>query len=74
LKFLCSVLKHVPDRSRAWFDDYDFRAPCARCGLPLIKDLARGWRRFDGERDEIVDATRRPRPEHHKHRLEKTSG
>ena len=65
MSFICSVIKHVPDRTRVWDDGQDFRAPCRRCGVPMIKDLYAGWRTFDSDRDYAGGGSQRgSRPEH----------
>ena len=51
MDILCLVLKHRPNRSRIWYDGLDFRAPCRRCGTPLLQDFEQGWREFDPELD-----------------------
>jgi hypothetical protein len=48
-KPLCAILGHRRDRRRVWNDGIDLRAPCMRCGTPLIRSEDKGWRRFDAE-------------------------
>ena len=66
MAFLCNLVKrHVPDRTRVWDDGVDFRAPCRRCGTPMIKDTHVGWRAFEPARDYAgTGAVRAPRPQH----------
>lgn len=42
----CLVLGHKRNRRRVWHDHLDLRAPCGRCGTPLIRSADRGWRPF----------------------------
>lgn len=51
MRLLCRYLKHVPDKTRVWNDNVDFRAPCKRCGLMLVRDRQRGWRPYDDALD-----------------------
>ena len=51
MRFLCRYLKHVPDKTGVWNDNVDFRAPCKRCGVLLVRDRARGWREYDERLD-----------------------
>ena len=40
---LFCLFKHVPDRRRVRFDEYQFCAPCKGCGKRMVKD-GKGWR------------------------------
>lgn len=51
---LCPILGHRSDRTKAWHDNLDWRAPCIRCGAPMIKSGGRGWRAF-GTQDFSID-------------------
>ena len=42
LSLLC-LYKHVPDRRRVRFDNYQFCAPCRNCGKRMVKG-DKGWR------------------------------
>lgn len=42
---LCPLLGHKPSRSAAWWDGLEWRAPCRRCGRPMIR-ASEGWRPF----------------------------
>jgi hypothetical protein len=44
---LCSVLGHHRRHDKVWHDNLSFRAPCRRCGAPMLKDtLTERWRQF----------------------------
>ena len=43
---LCGVLGHRRKRNKVWHDGVDYRAPCVRCGIPMVRDMT-GWREFD---------------------------
>jgi len=47
MRLLCVALGHKPDKSRIWNDNVDFRAPCFRCGTPMLRDARKTWRAFD---------------------------
>ena len=49
-RWYCRITRHKVNRRRAWHDHLNFRASCARCGAPLVRDR-HGWREFDSERD-----------------------
>ena len=51
MRLLCVTLGHKPDKTRVWNDNVDFRAPCARCGAPMLRDENKTWRLFDHETD-----------------------
>ena len=57
---ICKVLGHKIDRHRVWNDHIDFRTSCARCGRPLLRDLA-GWREFDEDRDSGQERAQHPK-------------
>jgi hypothetical protein len=64
MNLLCSILNHRRDAARVWDDGHNYRAPCRRCGVPLIKATFGDWRRFDANRDYETDgAPRKARPE-----------
>jgi hypothetical protein len=48
---LCRLWNHRRQRNKVWHDGVDYRAPCARCGLPLVRDIGGEWRPFDIVRD-----------------------
>ena len=56
----CLFGKHTRDPDRVWNDGLDFRSSCMSCSKPMIKDVDRGWRLFDGEQD--FDLQRRGKP------------
>ncbi|QNA83905.1 hypothetical protein G4G27_07825 [Sphingomonas sp. So64.6b] len=63
MNLLCMILKHQRDASRVWDDGHNYRAPCRRCGFPLIKVTFGDWRAFDATRDYEADgAPRKSRP------------
>jgi hypothetical protein len=44
---ICTVLGHRRQHNKVWHDNLNFRAPCRRCGIPMVKDgLTERWRRF----------------------------
>lgn len=51
MPLLCAVFGHKPDKTRVWNDNVDFRAPCVRCGVPMLRDEHKNWRLFDEEAD-----------------------
>ncbi|WP_454886525.1 hypothetical protein [Sphingomonas oryzagri] len=53
MPLLCAALGHKPDKTRVWNDNVDFRAPCIRCGAPMIPDERKSWRRYEQETDGI---------------------
>ena len=60
----CAMFGHKPDRRRVWNDGLDFRCPCLRCGLPMLRDLD-GWRLFESDRDQPPGSLpRSSRPDH----------
>jgi hypothetical protein len=64
MNLLCKLIKHRRDGGRVWDDGYNYRAPCRRCGLPLIKVTLGDWRPFDSARDYKTDgAPRKSRPD-----------
>ncbi len=48
---LCRFFGHRRERHKVWHDGVDYRAPCTRCGIPLVRDIDGGWRPFDIARD-----------------------
>jgi hypothetical protein len=63
-KALCALTGHSPNRHRAWHDGLDWRAPCNRCDVALIRDNA-GWRLFTPD-DHSIDRAARPLPHSHR--------
>ena len=59
---ICKVSGHRVNRRRVWHDGLDFRTNCERFDLPLIRDMAKGWRPFDSARDH--QAHRKGHPHH----------
>lgn len=53
MRLICSVLGHKPDKTRVWNDNLDFRAPCVRCGAPMLRDERKDWRVFEEGRDSL---------------------
>ena len=53
MSLLCVVFGHKPDKTRVWNDNVDFRAPCARCGAPMLRDEHNAWRLFDDGADGV---------------------
>lgn len=51
MRLVCMMLGHKPDKTRVWNDNIDFRAPCARCGAPMLRDERKSWRLFDQGKD-----------------------
>jgi hypothetical protein len=51
MRLLCVALGHKPDKTRIWNDNVDFRAPCRRCGTPMLRDVRKTWRAFDHDGD-----------------------
>jgi hypothetical protein len=49
---LCVAMGHKPDKTRVWNDSVDFRAPCIRCGAPMLRDERKSWRLFDHDNDD----------------------
>lgn len=45
---MCRLFGHRRDGRRAWHDSVSWRAPCVRCGAPMIKDFLGEWRLFEG--------------------------
>lgn len=61
----CGMLGHRRLRTKVWHDGVDYRAPCARCGAPLLRDMHGRWRLFDWEKDSPPGSqTRSARPHH----------
>lgn len=44
---ICRMAGHRRLRTKVWHDGVDYRAPCARCGTPLVRDVSGKWRPFD---------------------------
>lgn len=57
---VCKVAGHRVNRRRVWHDKFDFRTSCDRCGAPLIRDDADGWREFDSDRDHLAGRMAHP--------------
>jgi len=53
MRLLCVALGHKPDKTRVWNDNLDFRAPCLRCGAPMLRDEHKAWRLFDQDGDSL---------------------
>jgi hypothetical protein len=51
MPLLCVAFGHKPDKTRVWNDNVDFRAPCIRCGAPMLRDERKEWRLFDDDKD-----------------------
>jgi hypothetical protein len=65
---LCRLLGHRRLRTKVWHDGVDYRAPCARCGAPLVRDVNGDWRPFDFEKDAPAGSQiRSARPRHENH-------
>jgi hypothetical protein len=47
----CRLRGHRRLRTKVWHDGIDYRAPCVRCGTPLIRDMDGAWRPFDWVKD-----------------------
>jgi len=65
--FLCRLFGHYRLRTKIWHDGLDYRAPCRRCGLPLIRDMHGDWRPFDAARDAPPGSHHRSGHPHHEH-------
>lgn len=50
-KMRCRLLGHRRLRAKVWHDGLDYRAPCAHCGTPLLRDMNGTWRPFDWAKD-----------------------
>jgi hypothetical protein len=48
---LCRLFGHRRLRTKVWHDGVDYRAPCARCGAAMIRDMHGEWRVFDSGKD-----------------------
>jgi hypothetical protein len=46
LRPICFVRGHKPDRTRTWWDELDWRAPCQVCGASMVRSQRSGWRLF----------------------------
>ena len=55
----CWLRGHKIDRHRVWYDGFDHRTTCRRCGTPMIKGLEE-WRPFASDTD--LDPRRKPHP------------
>ncbi|MCW3846045.1 hypothetical protein OF829_02265 [Sphingomonas sp. LB-2] len=42
----CAFGTHRRDRRRVWHDGYDYRAYCAGCGKPMLRENS-GWKIVD---------------------------
>ena len=51
MRLLCVAFGHKPDKTRVWHDNVYFRAPCLRCGAPMLRDDRKAWRLFDHDTD-----------------------
>jgi hypothetical protein len=61
---MCMMFGHRRDQHRVWHDGENFRAPCARCGIPMIKPVLDKWRPFDSVTDlSERGAARKARPD-----------
>jgi hypothetical protein len=61
---ICMIFGHHRDQRRVWHDGENFRAPCKRCGKPMIKPALETWRPFDSDKDfPDSGAVRKGRPE-----------
>lgn len=65
LSLTCRIVGHRRNRRQVWYDGQNFRAPCGRCGVALIRELDGGWRPFDEGSDNPPGSP--PRAPHHYH-------
>jgi len=62
---LCQAFGHRRLRTKVWHDGVDYRAPCARCGAPMVRDMHDGWRAFDWAKDAPPGSQERLARPHH---------
>lgn len=54
MKLLCLLGRHDRIAAAIWWDGFDYRSECRRCGAPLYKRGNVKWRRVGARRESLL--------------------